>query len=397
MAEMIKNVVIVAAKRSAIGMFGKSLSSVSLRDLGTQVLTATLKNANVSSEDIDQVVLGNVLSAGHGQNVSRQISLDSNIPKLTPTMLINQVCGSGLKSVILAAQSIQLGESDIVVAGGIESMSKAPYILPKERWGARMGHAEVIDTMIYDGLWDPFGNYHMGQTAENVAQKWNISRKEQDEFAFQSQKKAAQAQEDSAFKEEIVPITMPQRKGDPVIFDYDEYIRKDVTMESLEKLRPAFIKEGTVTAGNSSGINDGATIIIVASEQYAQSHNLPILAHIKAYNTIGLEPAIMGYGPADSIQAMVDRYKLNLSDVDRFEINEAFAAQSLAVIKGLSLDKGKVNKQGGAIALGHPIGASGARILCTLLYGMKADNEKSGIASLCAGGGMGVSIYITRD
>lgn len=391
-----KEVVIVGAKRSAIGAFGKSLLDVSAREIGAQVVRAMLSEIHISADQVGKVILGNVLSAGLGQNIARQIALDAGISEDCPAMTINQVCGSGLQSVILATQSIQVGETQLVVCGGVENMSQAPYVSPNLRWGSKLGHSSMCDTLVHDGLWDAFNDYHMGVTAENIAKEWNISRERQDEFALESQKKAGIAQEAGKFKDEIVPILIPQRKGDPIVFESDEYIRRDTSLEKLSVLKPAFDKEGTVTAGNASGINDGGSIIILAEKSYAQANNLPILACIEDYNTTGLSPKIMGYGPAKSIKALLSQVNCDIKQIDRFELNEAFAAQSIAVIDDLKLDKEKVNMNGGAIALGHPIGASGARILTTLIHGMIKEGDGKGIASLCVGGGMGVSVLISR-
>ena len=340
------------------------------------------------------VTIGNVLSAGLGQNVSRQIAVNAGIPDTKPAMTINKLCGSGLRAVSMAAQFIMLGDADVVLAGGTESMSNAPYLLPQGRNGYRMGHGQIIDTMILDGLTDSFNNYHMGITAENIAERWNISREDQDIFAFQSQLKAEQAQVSGRFADEIVPVSIPQRKGDPIIFDTDEFPKHGLKIEKLSALKPAFKKDGTVTAGNASGINDGACMLIIMSGEKAAELGVKPLVRILSYGNAALDPAIMGYGPVPATQAALRKAGLTIEDIDLVEANEAFAAQSIAVARDLKLDSAKVNVNGGAIALGHPIGASGARILTTLIYEMKRRDSNIGLATLCIGGGQGTALII---
>ncbi len=391
-----QEVVIVSAARTPIGSFGGVLSGFSAVELGTIAAKATLQRAGVDPALIGETIVGNILSAGLGQNLARQIGIHSGVPQESPAMAINQLCGSGLRAVALAAQGIMLGNYDAALAGGSESMSNAPYILPKGRFGYRMGDGQVIDTMILDGLTDVFNNYHMGVTAENIAEKWGLSRQEQDEFALSSQHKTEAAQKAGRFKDEIVPVEIPQRKGDPILADTDEFPRHGLTIEGLQKLRPAFKKDGTVTAGNASGINDGAAMLVVMSAKQAESLGLKPLARIVSFATCGLDPKIMGYGPVPATRKALKQAGLNINDIDLVEANEAFAAQSLAVLRDLELDPAKVNVNGGAIALGHPIGASGARILTTLLYELKRRNLKRGLATLCIGGGQGISMIVER-
>ncbi|MCK9329338.1 MAG: acetyl-CoA C-acetyltransferase [Candidatus Cloacimonetes bacterium] len=391
-----KKVVIAAAKRSPIGVFGGAFKDVSAVNLGVIVLKAVLEELNLSPEKVDEVILGNVLGAGLGQNVARQVSINSGIPVEVPAYTVNKVCGSGMKSVALAANMIKLGEADIIVAGGIENMSQSPYALSDARWGARMGDKSMVDLMIKDGLSDIFNNYHMGITAENLAEKYNLSREEQDLFATQSQNKTEKAMTSGRFDDEIVKITIPQRKGEPIVVSQDEFPRKGVTIESLAKVRPAFKKDGTVTAANSSGINDGAAIIILMSEEKAKELNIKPLAYLTACASGGVDPSIMGFGPVPAIKKVLAKQNWSINDLELVELNEAFASQSLAVFKGLEKEVGKLNPEivnvnGGAIALGHPIGASGARIIVTLLHEMKKRNVKKGLASLCIGGGMGIA------
>ena len=390
------NVVIVSAVRTAVGKFGGSLKDFNPGQLGSIVLKDVLKKADVLSDEIDEVIMGNVLSAGHGQNVARQASIWAGIPNGVSAYSVNKVCGSGLKSVILGAQSIMLEDADIVLAGGTESMSTSPYAVRKARWGAKMGNDELVDLMIYDGLWDIFNHYHMGITAENVAQKYNIRREEQDEFAAKSQNKAEDAIKSGKFKDEIVPVEIPQPKGNPIIFDNEEFPRFGTTKDILAKLKPAFKSDGTVTAGNSSGINDGAASVLLMSEDIAQEKGLEPLATIKSYATFGVSPDIMGIGPIYAIRKALDNANIDLSEIDLIELNEAFASQSIAVIRELGLDKDKVNVNGGAIALGHPIGASGTRILVTLLHEMKRRKSNYGLVGLCIGGGQGIAMVIKR-
>jgi len=392
-----KKVVIASAVRTAIGSFGGSLAGVSAVDLGAIVIKEALNRAKVKPDMVDEVFMGCVLQAALGQNVARQASIRAGIPVGVPTMTINKVCGSGLRSVSLAFQSILTGDNEIVVAGGTENMSQAPYYLPKARWGLRMGNGEVVDGMIYDGLWDIFNGYHMGITAENLAEKYGITREEQDEFAAASQQKAEKAIREGKFKDEIIPVEIPQRKGDPVIFDTDEFPRPGTTVEKLAKLKPAFKKDGTVTAGNASGINDGAAALVIMSEEKAAELGIEPLATIVAWASGGVDPSIMGIGPVPATKKVMEKAGLTVNDMDLIEANEAFAAQSIAVARELKFDMEKVNVNGGAIALGHPIGASGARILVTLLHEMKKRNSKYGLATLCIGGGMGTSLIVKRE
>ena len=390
------NVVIVSATRTAVGKFGGSLKDFSPGQLGAAVLKDAMKRAGVEPREVDEVIMGNVLSAGHGQNVARQAAIGAGIPKEVPSYCVNKVCGSGLKSVILGAQSIMLGDADVVLAGGVESMSMTPYALKKNRWGAKMGNDEVVDLMIHDGLWDIFNNYHMGVTAENVAEKYNVTREEQDEFSAKSQNKAEAAIKAGKFKEEIVPIAVPQPKGEPILFDTDEFPRFGTTKEILAKLKPAFNKDGTVTAGNASGINDGAAAVLLMSEEKAKEKGLEPMATIKSYGFCGVPPEIMGMGPVCAARKAIESAGITLSKLDLIEINEAFAAQSIAVNKELDLNLDKINVNGGAIALGHPIGASGARILVTLLHELRKRKGTYGLATLCIGGGQGIAMVIKR-
>lgn len=391
-----KEVVIVSAVRTALGSFGGSLKSVPAVDLGATVIKEALNRAGVKPEAVEEVIMGNVIQAGLGQNPARQSTLKAGIPNEVPAMTINKVCGSGLRAVSLAAQMIKAGDADIIVAGGMENMSAAPYVLPGARWGQRMGDAKMIDTMVKDGLWDAFNNYHMGVTAENIAKQWGLTREEQDAFSAASQQKAQKAIESGRFKDEIVPVMIPQRKGEPKVFDTDEFPRFGTTAESLAKLRPAFAKEGTVTAGNASGINDGAAAFVVMSAEKAAELGLKPLAKILSYGSKGLDPSIMGYGPFHATKKALEEADLTIEDLDLIEANEAFAAQSLAVAKDLKFDMEKVNVNGGAIALGHPVGASGARILVTLLHEMEKRDAKKGLATLCIGGGMGTALIVER-
>lgn len=389
-----KEVVIASATRTAIGSFGKSLKDVPVVDLGSLVIKSALEKANVSPEVVEDVILGIILQAGKGQNAARQASLKAGLDVDVPAMAINKLCGSGLKSVNLAVQEILLGDAEVVVAGGMESMSRAPYLLDKARFGYKMGDGKIVDTMIKDGLTCAINEYHMGITAENLAEKYNISRKEQDEFAADSQRKALEAIKNDRFQDEIVPVEIPQRKKDPKIFKKDEFPREGVTADSLSKLRPAFKKDGTVTAGNASGINDGAAALLVMSKEKAEELGVNPLVRIVSYATAAVDPKIMGIGPVPSIKKALDKCKWSIDDIELVELNEAFAAQSIAVLKELPFDKDIVNVNGGAIALGHPIGASGARILVTLIHEMKKRNLKRGLASLCVGGGMGVTTIV---
>ncbi|AKC64016.1 acetyl-CoA acetyltransferase [Clostridium sporogenes] len=390
-----KNVVIASAVRTPIGKFGGTLKSVSAIELGSIVIKEALKRAKVKPEEVDEVIMGNVLQAGLGQNSTRQSAVAAGIPVEVPSFTINKVCGSGLRSVSLAAQLIKLGDDDIVVAGGTENMSAAPYLLEKARWGQRMGDGKIVDEMIRDGLWESFNDYHMGVTAENIAEQWGITREDQDEFSAKSQQKAEKAVKEGRFKEEIVPVVIKSKKGETV-FDTDEFPRFSTTKESLSKLRPAFKKDGTVTAGNASGINDGAAALVIMSEEKAKELGVKPLAKIVSYGSSGVDPKIMGYGPFYATKKTLEKANLKIEDMDLIEANEAFAAQSLAVAKDLGFDMDKVNVNGGAIALGHPIGCSGARILTTLLYEMGKRDSKHGLATLCIGGGMGTAIIVER-
>lgn len=391
-----REVVIASAARTALGSFGGSLKDVPATELGAIVIKEAIKRAGIKGEQVEEVVMGNVIQAGLGQNPARQATLKAGLPNEVPAMTINKVCGSGLRCVALAAQMIKAGDADIVVAGGMENMSAAPYVLDKARWGQRMGDGKLVDAMIKDGLWDAFNNYHMGVTAENIAKEWNLLREEQDAFAAASQQKAEAAIKAGKFKDEIVPVVIPQRKGEPKVFDTDEFPRFGTTTETLAKLRPAFIKDGTVTAGNASGINDGAAAFVVMSAEKAEELGIKPMAKIVSYGSKGLDPAIMGYGPFHATKKALEIAGLTVDDLDLIEANEAFAAQSLAVAKDLKFDMSKVNVNGGAIALGHPVGASGARILTTLLYEMEKRDAKKGLATLCIGGGMGTALIVER-
>ncbi len=392
-----RNAVIVSAVRTAVGSFGGTLKDVSAADLGAIVIKEAVQRAGITLADVDEVYMGNVVQAGQGQNVARQAAVKAGIPVEKPAVTLNMVCGSGLRAVSLAAQLIRLGDADVIVAGGTENMSMAPYALPKARWGQRMGNATMIDTMINDALTDAFSGVHMGITAENIAEQWNISREEQDAFAAASQQKAEAAIKAGKFADEIVAVEIPQRKGDPIVFNTDEYPRFGATVEGMAKLKPAFKKDGTVTAGNASGINDGAAALVIMSEEKAKELGLKPLATILSYGSKGLDPAIMGYGPFYATKAALEKANLSVDDLDLIEANEAFASQSIAVAKDLQFDMSKVNVNGGAIAIGHPVGASGARILVTLLHEMNRRDAKKGLATLCIGGGMGTAIIVSRD
>ena len=387
-------VVIVAAVRTPIGSFGGSLKDISTVDLGSLVIKNAIERAGLEPEQVDEVIMGNVLGAGLGQNVARQMSVHAGVPVTVPAFTINKVCGSGLKAVQLAVQAVLCGDAEVVVAGGAENMSQAPYILPNQRWGSRMGNATVVDTMLRDGLTDGFEDYHMGITAENVAEQYGITREDQDNFALRSQNRAVAAVESGRFKEEIIPVEIPQRRGEPLVFDTDEFPRKDVSLEGLSKLRPAFQKDGSVTAGNSSGINDGAAAVVVMSAEKAKELGITALATIKSYASAGLDPKVMGCGPIYASRKALEKAGLTVADLDLVESNEAFAAQACAVAKELNLDLEKVNVNGGAISLGHPIGASGCRILVTLLHEMQKRDAKRGLATLCIGGGMGTALIV---
>jgi acetyl-CoA C-acetyltransferase len=391
-----REVVIVKALRTAIGSFGGTLKDLTAPQLAAVVIRRILEETNLPPEEIDEVILGNVLQAAAGQNPARQAAMEAGIPETVPAYTINKVCGSGLKAVGLAAQAIRAGDGDVFVVGGMESMSTAPYAVPKARWGARMGHEQLTDTMIKDGLWCAFTDTHMGITAENIAERWQISRAEQDEFAAASQEKCQQALAEGRFQAEIVPVVIPQRRGDPIVFERDEYPREGVTVESLSRLRPAFKPDGTVTAGNASGINDGAAALLVMSREKAESLGLKPLAQVKSYASSALDPGIMGLGPVEATRRALAKCDWQIDDLDLIEANEAFAVQSIAVMRELGLDPAKVNVNGGAIALGHPIGASGARILVTLLHAMEQRGAQKGLATLCIGGGQGYAVTVER-
>ncbi|WP_255987339.1 acetyl-CoA C-acetyltransferase [Chitinolyticbacter albus] len=390
------DVVIVAAQRTAIGNFGGALAKVSAPELGAIVIKALLEKTGVAGDAVSEVILGNVLSAGLGQNPARQALRRAGLPDAIPGLTINQVCGSGLKAVALGVQSILSGDNEIVIAGGQENMSATPHLLNGSRDGFRMGNAQLIDSMVYDGLTDAYNNYHMGVTAENIAKKYNISRTEQDELALASQQKAAAAQAAGRFANEIVPVSIPQKKGDPLVFAADEFIKTNASMDGLAKLRPAFDKEGSVTAGNASGINDGAAAVLLMSADKARALGLTPLATIRGAASAGVDPTIMGMGPVPATQRALARAGWSLDQLDLIEANEAFAAQALGVARELNWDWNRVNVNGGAIALGHPIGASGARVLVTLLHEMQRRDAKRGLATLCIGGGMGVALAVER-
>ena len=393
-----KEVVIVGAARTPIGSFGGSLKNVPARTLGAVAIKAAVERAGIKPEMVDEVIMGCVLQGGLGQNVSRQMSLDAGIPIEVPTMTINKVFGSGLRAVELAAQIIKAGDADVVVAGGAENMSMAGYAVPSARWGARMNNTQMVDMMVNDGLWEAFNNYHMGMTAENIVEQWGLTREELDEFALASQQKAEAAIKAGKFKDEIVPVEIPQRKGDPIVFDTDEHPKFGSTIEKLAKLKPAFKRDGgIVTAANASGINDSGAALVVMSKEKADELGLKPLCSIKGYASAGVDPKIMGIGPVPSSKKALEKAGLKIEDMDLIEANEAFAAQSVAVGKDLGIDPEKLNVNGGAIALGHPIGASGARILITLIYEMqKRADAKYGLATLCIGGGMGTAMVVEK-
>lgn len=391
-----QDVVIIAATRTAIGSFQGALAHVPAVDLGATVIRRLLEHSGLRGEQVDEVILGHVLTAGAGQNTARQAAIKAGLPHGVPAMTLNKVCGSGLKAIHLAAQAIRCGDADVVIAGGMENMSQAPYVLPETRNGLRMGHGQVIDSMIRDGLWDAFNDYHMGITAENLVEKYGLTREEQDAFAAASQQKAAAALEAGRFADEITPVLIPQRKGEPLTFAVDEQPRTGTTVESLTKLRPAFKKDGTVTAGNASTLNDGAAAVLLMSADKAQALGLKPMARIAAYASAGVDPAVMGIGPVDATRRTLARAGWALQQLDLIEANEAFAAQALSVGKELGWDTNKVNVNGGAIALGHPIGASGCRILVTLLHEMIRRDAHKGLATLCIGGGQGVALAVER-
>jgi len=392
-----KEVVIASACRTAIGKFGGTLKDVPAVELGATVIKEAVNRAGLKPEQIDEVIMGDVITGGLGQNPARQASIKAGLPVECTAMTINIVCGSGLKAVALAANQIKAGEAEIVVCGGMENMSAAPYAVPSARWGARMNNTKMIDLTVNDGLWEAFNDYHMGITAENVAEQWGLTREMQDEFAVRSQNRAEKAVDGGVFDDEIVPVTIPQRKGDPIVFCRDEHLSRGNTMEKVAKLRPAFKKDGTVTAANASGINDGAAALVVMSKEKADELGIKPLATIVSYATGGVDPKIMGVGPVPASRKAMEKAGLKIEDIDLVEANEAFAAQSLAVAKELGFDMEKVNVNGGAIALGHPVGASGARILVTLLYEMGRRDSKTGLATLCIGGGMGQALIVKRD
>jgi len=391
-----REVVIVSGVRTAVGKFGGSLTNIPAYELGALVIKEAVNRAGIKPEEVNEVIFGNVLTSGLGQNPARQSSMMAGIPKEIPAFTINKVCASGLKAVAVAAQTIKAGDNDIVVAGGQENMSAVPYGIPKARWGYRMGNGELIDLMVYDGLWEKFNNYHMGMTAENIAEKYGISRKEQDDFSCESENKSEKAIKAGLFKEEIVPVIIPQKKGDPKMFDTDEFPTLGTTAEGLAKLKPAFKNGGTVTAGNASGINDGAAALVVMSKEKAEALKKKPLAAIVSYASAGVDPAYMGTGPIPAVKKALDKAGLAVKDIDYWELNEAFASQAICCVKELGIDPRKVNHNGGAISLGHPVGASGARILVTLLYQMKRIDAKLGVASLCIGGGQGHAFVVRR-
>ena len=391
-----KKAVIVSAVRTPVGKFGGTLKDMPASDLGALVMKEAVKRAGISPDQVDEVIFGHVLTTAQGQNPARQSAMKAGIPKEVPAFTINKVCASGLKAVALAAQSIKAEDNEIVIAGGQENMSLTPYALPGARWGYRMNNGTLVDCMVYDGVWEKFNDYHMGITAENIADKFSITREEQDRFAAESENKAEKAIKSNLFKDEIVPVEIPQKKGAPVIFDTDEYPTLGSTPETMAKLRPAFKKDGTVTAGNASGINDGAAALVVMSEDRAKALGKTPIATIVAYASGGVDPAFMGMGPIPAVNNVLKKAGLKIEDIDYWELNEAFASQAICCIKELGIDPAKVNHNGGAISIGHPIGASGARILVTLLYQMKRINAKRGLATLCIGGGMGHALIVER-
>jgi acetyl-CoA C-acetyltransferase len=391
-----REAVIVSAVRTPIGTFNGAFKSVSAADLGAIAAKEAIRRAGIDPADIDEAFNGNVLQAGLGQNVARQVVLKAGIPEHVPAISINKVCGSGLRTVSMAAQQIMLGDADIMLAGGTENMTRAPYVINSGRWGARMGNDKMVDSMVNDGLWDAFNDYHMGITAENVAEKWNVTREQQDDLALNSQLRAEKAIKEGRFKEEIVPVPVPQRKGDPVMVDTDEYPKFGSTPEKLAKLRPAFKKDGTVTAGNASGINDGAAMFIVMAKEKAEEMGIDYLCTIKSYASAAMDPKIMGYTPFYATKKALEKADMSVEDLDLVECNEAFAAQSVAVVKDLGLTMDNVNVNGGAIALGHPIGASGGRILVTLIHEMVKRDSKKGLATLCIGGGQAAAVIVER-
>ena len=390
------DIVIVAAGRSAVGTFGGSLASVPASTLGANVIKRLVEQTGIDPASVDEVIMGNVLTAGLGQNTARQAVIEAGLPETVPAMTINKVCGSGLKSVVLAYQAIACGDAEVVIAGGQENMSASPHVLPNSRNGQKMMDWKLKDSMITDGLWCAFNDFHMGNTAENIANKYHFTREQQDEFAASSQQKAEAAQKAGKFNEEIIPVEIPQRRGDPIVFAEDEFPRHGTTAESLSKLRAAFAKDGTVTAGNASGLNDGAAAVVVMTRSNAEKLGLEPLAKIVAYASTGVDPKIMGTGPISASQKCLEKAGWSISDLDRVEANEAFAAQAMSVNKDMEWDLSKINVNGGAIAIGHPIGASGARILVSLLHEMKREDAKKGLATLCIGGGMGIALAVER-
>lgn len=397
-----RDVAIVAAGRTPVGDFGGAFASFSARDLGTVALKGTLERAGLEPDRLDEVIVGNILSAGLGQNVARQIAIDAGCPHATPAYAVNKLCGSGLKSVTLAAQSIMLGEAEVIAAGGTENMSMAPYAIPKARYGARMGNTELVDLMIHDALTDAFDGAHMGETAERLADRFSLTREAMDEFAVESHHRAASATSRGIFADEIIPVDVPRRKKDPLRVEADEHPNGEISVEGIATLRPAFRRDGgRVTAANASSINDGAAFTILADAEYAKKHNLPVLATIRAYASAAVDPAEMGYGPVPATKKALEKAGMTLSDIDLIELNEAFAAQSLAAIEGLKqevgeVDVSRINVNGGAVAIGHPVGASGTRILTTLLYELGRRNANTGLASLCIGGGQGISLIVDK-
>ena len=394
--DRMRDVVIVSAARTAVGNYGGTLKDTPASTLGAVVVKEVLNRAGVKPEMVDEVIMGCVLQGGLGQNIARQVSMEAGLPKEIPSMTLNKVCGSGLRSVSLAAQIIKAGDADVIVAGGVENMSQAPYLSNATRWGARMGDTKLVDMMVYDGLTDVFNKYHMGITAENIVEQWGLTREDMDAFAAASQQKAEAAIKAGKFKDEIVPVEIPQRKGDPIVFDTDEFPKYGTTAEGLTKLKPAFKKDGTVTAANASGINDSGAAVLVMSKEKADELGLKPIATIKSYASAGVDPTIMGIGPVPSTKRALEKAGMELSQLDLIEANEAFAAQSLAVAKDLGFDMEKVNVNGGAIAIGHPIGASGCRILVSLLYEMMKRDSKYGLATLCIGGGQGTALVVER-
>ena len=391
-----REVVIVSAARTPMGSFGGSLKGIPTRKLGAIAIKEAVKRAGITGEQVDEVIMGAVLQGGLGQNVARQMTLDAGLPIETPAMTINKVCGSGLRAVELAAQIIKAGDAEIVVAGGAENMSATAYAMPAARWGARMNNTQMVDMMVNDGLWDAFNGYHMGITAENVAEQWGITREELDEFSVISQNRAEAAIKAGKFKDEIVPVEIPQKKGDPIIFDTDEFPKFGTTIDKVAKLKPAFKKDGIVTAANASGINDAGAAVVVMAKEKAEELGIKPLVTIKSYASAGVDPSIMGVGPVPASEKALKKAGLTIKDIDLVEANEAFAAQSIAVRRDLGFDPEKVNVNGGAIALGHPIGASGCRILITLIYEMMKRDAKTGLATLCIGGGMGTTVIVER-